>query len=256
MLIIISISSELDSNYPGVIFFNPPATQHLTSSATTIGQLEDIGVSVSVPEKSLGSSRKASDFGIYPCFSGPFELPDEYESASPAYLLRHDKVDFQKDLTIRMRHYACLEREEDCEDMVFLSASSTPENRESCPVYTFKEIHGAKRMFKAGDQVGEISLRHFCFTKIARKRHRKGVAAGKKHEGMPACSWNIFMLRKVLGSKSLFGNLAYKCLPIVRRWFCIASLSSLHACMLNGSSQHTAILGVCGHGGMLCTKRG
>jgi hypothetical protein len=165
------------------VFFNPPATKHITSSAATIGQVEDIGVSVSVPERSQSSSL---DFSIRPCFSGPFELPDEYESASPAYLLCHNKVDFQKDLTIKMHHYTCLESEGDCEDMVFLSASSTPEYRESRPVYTFKEIHGAKGMFKAGDQVGEISLRHFCFTKIARKRHRDNIApknAGKKHEG-------------------------------------------------------------------------
>jgi hypothetical protein len=181
---------ELDQSYPGVVFSDPSATQHLTLSATTIGQLEDIGVSVSVPENSLSSSKKALNFRIRPCFSGPFELPDEYESAGPAYLLRHDKVDFQKDLTIRMHHYACVESEEDCEDMVFLSASSTPEYRESRPVYTFKEIHGSKGVFKAGDQVGEISLRHFCFTKIARKRHRQEITAGKKHEGMPSCSCN------------------------------------------------------------------
>ena len=141
-----------------------------------------MGISVSIPADSLGSSAEPVELSIRPCFSGPFELPDQYESASPAYLIHHDKMDFQKDITIRMHHYASLQSEEDCEDMAFLSASSTPEYRGSRPVYTFKEIHGAKGIFRPGDQVGEISLRHFSFSKVARKRKRGAVASVDSQE--------------------------------------------------------------------------
>ena len=150
------------------MFFNPPATKRITSFATTIGSLAEMGITIFVPEN---AANKTSDISIYPCFSGPFELPDQYESASPAYLIQH-KLDFEKDLTIKMHHHACLLSEEDCKDMVFLSASSTPEYRRSGPTYVFKEIHGVKGIFRPGDQIGETSLRHFCLKKIGRKRPR------------------------------------------------------------------------------------
>ena len=110
------------------------------------------------------------NISIHPCFSGPFELPDQYESASPAYLIHSDKKEFQKNITIRMHHYISLQSEEDCEDMAFLSASPTPEYRGSRPVYTFKEICRPKGIFRPGNQVGEISLRHFCIVEIGMKK--------------------------------------------------------------------------------------
>ena len=128
-------SAELDSRYPEVIFYNSPVTEHLTSSEVTIGGVEDMGISISVAQDSI-HPEGPSDIVIRPCFSGPFELPENYEPASPSYLIHHNMKDFQKDVTIRMHHYASLQNEEDCEDMAFLTASSTPEYRvwESCPV--------------------------------------------------------------------------------------------------------------------------
>ena len=69
-----------------------------------------------------------------------------------------------------MHHYANLQSKEDCEDMAFLSANSTPEYKESSPVYTFKEIRGAKGVFKPLDQIGVVSLRHFCFEMIGKRK--------------------------------------------------------------------------------------
>ncbi len=130
-----------------------------------------MGISLCAPQYSLSS--KEAVVHIRPCFSGPFELPDGYESASPAYLILHNKMHFQKDIIIRIHHYANLQSEEDCEDMAFLSASSTPEYRNLHPVYTFKEIRGSKGVFKPGNQIGEVALRHFCLVKAARKRMRE-----------------------------------------------------------------------------------
>ena len=143
-----------------------------------------MGISIFVNHNVISLEEESSNIAIRPCFTGPFELPENYEPASPAYLIRHVMKDFQKDITIRMHHYASLQNEEDCEDMAFLTASSTPEYRESRPVYTFKEIQGAKGIFKPGDQVGEISLKHFCFVRAAkRKRKESPESSSKKHEG-------------------------------------------------------------------------
>lgn len=49
--------------------------------------MESAGVSVSIPEGAL-KEEDSTDLLIHPCFSGPFELPAGYESASPAYLIQ------------------------------------------------------------------------------------------------------------------------------------------------------------------------
>ena len=149
--------------------------------AATTDCFKCMGISLHVPKDSLNV-----ELNIHPCFTGSFELPDEYESASPAYLILHNEVDFQIDVTVRMHHYANLESEEDCEDMVFLFASSAPEYRDSHPVYTFKEICGSKGIFKPGDQVGEVSLQHFSFVKGGKRKRKKEitpVTSPKKHQG-------------------------------------------------------------------------
>ena len=151
-----------------------PIAEHSTPREALICGLVDKGISVFIPENSLSIKEESLDLSIHPCFGGPFELPDGYESASPTYLITHNKrVTFSKDVTVRMHHYSCLKSDEDYEDMVFLSASSTPVYRESeSPIYIFRKIQGAKGIFKPGDQVGEISLRHFC---LFGKRKREEV---------------------------------------------------------------------------------
>ena len=159
-----------------------PIVENLTVEHTSISRLEDMGIDITIPENSL---KEPLDFSIHPCFSGPFELPHGYQSASPAYLIKHSKKDFLKEVTVKIQHYACLQSEEDCKDMVFLSASSIPQYRESSPVYVFKEMQGEKGRFKPGDQVGEVSLRHFCILKIGKSEEEGEVsdATSKKHKG-------------------------------------------------------------------------
>ncbi len=167
VLTLLFAPTELDSEYPGIVFFKTSTTKRIMpSTEATIHQLEDMGISINVPSCSVG---EPSSVHIRSCFSGPFELPEQYESASPTYLICHGKMDFQKDITLRIHHYASLHSEEDCEDMAFLSASSTPEYGGSRPLYTFNKILGTKGVFRPGEQVGEISLRHFCLVKIGKR---------------------------------------------------------------------------------------
>ena len=178
------ITADIDPKCPGVLFYGKAITKQMDSSELLINQLDDAGISVSVPENTLSSLQLSAELTIRPCFSGPFELPDQYEPVSPAYLICHGNMDFQKDITIRMHHYANLQSEEDCEDMVFLSASSTPEYRDSRPVYVFKEIE-TKGIFYPGNQVGEISLRHFCFSMIGKRKRSEDLSdnTSKKIKG-------------------------------------------------------------------------
>ncbi len=164
-------------NYPGVIFYKQPHVEHITSSEATISLMEDMGISIHIPEDSLRSSEDALDLVIRPCFSGPFLLPPNYESTSPAYLIHPSRpVKFQKEVTIRMHHYAVLQDERDCEEMSFLFASPT---LNEASVYAFKAGRG---VFKPDDQVGEIALRHFCAVKVGRKRRREDEASSDSQD--------------------------------------------------------------------------
>ena len=176
---------------PGINFFETIVKKTINSSGAQISNLVDIGICISIPEGALKPEEEPLDLVICPCFSGHFELPLDYESASPAFLIHPSRrVDIQKEVTVKIHHHASLQSEEDCEDMVFLSASSTPEYRESHPVYTFKKICGTKTAFRPGDQVGEIALRHFCLIKSAKRKRKReedafeSTRAPKQHKGM------------------------------------------------------------------------
>lgn len=179
--------ADVDPKYPGVLFFGVPVTTQITSSEVVLDCIEDLGISVTVPENLLGSTDSEEPVKLYirPCFCGPFQLPENHEPASPAYLIQIDTtLPFQKDIFIRLHHHTSLQGEEDCDDMAFLSASAAPEYMGSRPVYTFKEIQEAKGTFRHGDQVGEISLRHFSFIKACKRKRKResGSSEGDKRQ--------------------------------------------------------------------------
>ena len=153
-----------------MVFWDAPIHHCITSQGATI-QSSHTGISLSIPEHALSSTEKDMDLLIHPCFSGPFELPDGYESASPAYLIQPKrKVEIQKDITLQIHHYACLRSKKDCEEMRFFSASQTPQYRSSKPVHVFKEITQSQGVFRPYSRIGEIGIRHFCCVKLGRKR--------------------------------------------------------------------------------------
>ncbi len=81
-------------------------------------------------------------------------------------------MNFIKDVTLKIRHYANLQTDEDCADMVFLTASFSPKFRESKPVYVFKEMKAANVSFKPNEEepVGEVALRHFCISSLGKRK--------------------------------------------------------------------------------------
>ena len=112
------------------------------------------GLSVHNYDQSLGS------LDIRPCLSGPFELPDGYELASPVYLLEpRKKGTTNTPFTIRIHHWANLLTQQDCEEMAFISAPAQPKlTKTGGSVYVFKRIKGFKTKFTTNSQIAEIEL--------------------------------------------------------------------------------------------------
>ena len=156
------------ANFLDIAFFKRKIVKWITPKGA---EIECAGLSISIPEGTI-SAEDSTDLLIHPCFSGPFELPAGYMSVSPAYLIQPCRpTTIRKDVTIKIHHYADLRTEEDCEDMVFLSANPTPK-KSSPTVYQFRQITKARGYFRPGNPVGEIRLRHFCLVKVAKRRGR------------------------------------------------------------------------------------
>ena len=159
-----------NSSFPGIFFSEDARKELLTSSAKHI-DLEDVGISLSIPEDALPSTDPPLEVQILPCISGSWEVPENLELVSPAYIVEPSReVVFRKEVLVKIWHHANLESEEDCKDMVFLSASTTPEYRDGRPVYMFQEITGVKGSFRPREKlpVAEIALKHFCILGIFR----------------------------------------------------------------------------------------
>ena len=124
----LSLFTKLRSkrHYPGILFSEGTKRETITTKETNI-DLEEVGISLSIPENSLSSTDPPPKLEVQPCFSGPFVVPEDVELVSPAYIVKPSrKVVFEKDVLVKIWHHANLETEEDCEDMVFLSASTSP----------------------------------------------------------------------------------------------------------------------------------
>ena len=173
---LISFFSKLrsDPSFPVILLSGEVRKESITAARKDIC-LEDVGISLSIPNDALPSTDPPLDIQIQPCFSGSFEMPDNVKQVSPAYIVSPSrKVAFQKEVLVKIWHHANLETEEDCEDMVFLSASTSPQYRGDTPVYTLREIRGAKGSFRPGEEqpAGQIALKHFCILSLG-KRMRK-----------------------------------------------------------------------------------
>ena len=127
----------------------------------------NMGILLQVPEYSF--TEEEVSVLIHPYFSGNFKLPDGYELASPVYCIQtNEDVKFLKDLSLKIHHYADLQTKEDCEDMIFVSASLTPEIGSSGPEYVFRKADVTKSLFEPGSSTGSINLNHFSLKAIGR----------------------------------------------------------------------------------------
>ena len=164
-------------SYPGILFIEGTKREEIVTAKEKTINVEDEGLSLSIPEGALPSTDPPLQLEIHPCFCGPFNVPQYVELVSPAYILNPSrKVAFQKEVLVKIWHYANLETEEDCKDMVFLSASTRPQYRGDTPVYVFKKIRGSKGLFRPREEepVGQIALKHFCTLALGKRKRENG----------------------------------------------------------------------------------
>ena len=165
--IAIAILSHADFKYEELC--EEPVKKVVTpTQATTIGSLQDIGMSLLIPE---GTVDEPVQFHIYPSTQYQINLPDRYIPASPVYFIEHERgVEFQKKITVELLHYVHLETASDCDDMVFMTSTAP-----TCDDFT--EIKESDGIFEPRSQVGKILLSHFSPVVAARKKRagRRGI---------------------------------------------------------------------------------
>ena len=141
---------------------NVPSKFLATSAGATVGSLEKIGLSLSIPAGALSSP---TDILVHPC-DDRMNLPDGYEPASPVYCIRHsDGTKFQKMVTVEMLHYIYLESPEDCKDMAFMTSRCSCDDPDSAPNFT--KVEESEGHFQPESQVGKIEVSHFSHFLLA-----------------------------------------------------------------------------------------
>ena len=162
---------------------------------------EEIGIEFTIP---LGAVPQGKELGlsVWPCTTGPFQLPEGYELASPVYLIS-PSFQFSCPITVAMYHYCVVETEEDGGSMAFLSSPTTPCWGEGhTPHYQFRVC--GKRTFKLSETYSCILLKHFCNAATAKECKRKANSFsdhfGKKMKGKNLFLFALRMLEYVINS--------------------------------------------------------
>ena len=136
--------------------------------------MEDIGLRIDIPPGAVAKDKKLR-LTVQPCLSGPFILPEDHELVSPVYMIE-TATDFSKGVHLSIEHCLGELESEDCGDMTFISAPSTP----TCttPEYKFSALQNG--VFEKGSLEGTIVMNHFCAVGIAKRRSQGGPSRRKK----------------------------------------------------------------------------
>lgn len=160
-----------------MVFFENPKKVTLTAQEQTVNLEEELGISLHIPEGAI-DAKKPVDLIVQPSFSGSYAGPENLEPVSPAYLIHANKeINFKSDITIRLQHSASIQTSEDCEGLVFLTATCAPLYRGPLygPLYVFHEADKKKVKFCLEDgNFGEIQIDYFCWLMIWREK-KKGI---------------------------------------------------------------------------------
>ena len=151
-----------------ICFLGDPWQEAATSAGKEISWA-DIGIKINIPPGAI-SEDKLITVSVQPCLSGPFELPEDYELASPIYAISPE-LEFNKDVKLFMAHFADLQNEDDCKNMTFLTTESSSLPGGSPP---YKLIVQENGVFQRGSSMGELSMRHFCRKAVGRRRKQDG----------------------------------------------------------------------------------
>ena len=152
----------------GICFLGDPWQETVTSAGKEISWA-DIGIKIIIPPGAVHEGKPIT-VSVRPCLSGPFELPEDYELASPVYAISPG-LEFNKDVKLFVTHFAKLQNEDDCENMTFLTTESSSLPGDS---HSYRLLMQKNGVFQIGSKEGEISLKHFCKKAIGRKCKQAG----------------------------------------------------------------------------------
>lgn len=147
---------EVKNEFPGVAFSKFSAQQTVDRKGATItGE----GVKLFIPEGAVPSTDKV-DILLQSCLGGPFVLPDDYVFASPVFLFSPPFA-FHREVVLTIEHFACLDTDEDCNEIAFFTSKTKPTISKNEPYWYFHQYGEPK--FQRRSRFGTIHLRHFCF---------------------------------------------------------------------------------------------
>ena len=141
----------------------------------TVSLIEDLGIVIDVPPGAIPNDHLDDvTVRINACVSGPFELPDGFELASPIFHIEPGAKFAEKPVELSMVHFIDIGEEEHCSELKFVSAPLKQSSRSEYErkEIRFKPLDGG--MFWPGRRMGKILLQHFCLIGIARLKREKG----------------------------------------------------------------------------------
>lgn len=145
--------------------------------------VDEIGASIFIPKDAVIEEEQVN---LAAGFSDAYEIPEDVESVSPAYVFRtHRELRFRKEVDVVLQHTAHLETEEDCQDMVVLKAdlSASKDSLSSNPTHKFVESTETKIECKPGkNRFGVIKLKRLVSSVIKIGRKSKKSPNSKKED--------------------------------------------------------------------------
>ena len=130
------------------------------------------GIKLRVPENALQSGDSVK-IELQGCIKGPFVLPRDTVLVSPVYRVAPPFV-FHEEVILTIEHFAVLESDEDCDEMVFITSPTKPKIREKTGEAYWKFQVYAKPECVVRSRHGDVHLRHFCLGALGR-RSRRGM---------------------------------------------------------------------------------
>lgn len=174
----------MDPKVPGVLLCSVIRETLALHQTILIDHEKEHGISASISKDSIRSAggveatqaEEPLELVIKSSLNGAFEFPEDIVAASPAYLIETSSRVATTEgaaITLRIQHYANLDTEEDCRNMIFLTAAARPVYREdkNSPMYEMKEVEGARGDFSRGERnFGEIKVSRLgCWFMIGRR---------------------------------------------------------------------------------------
>ena len=158
-----------------VYLLQEPLEYQIGQDGKTIFLIEDLGIIIDVPPGAVPDDH-ADDVTvrINACVSGPFELPDGYELASPIFHIEPGAKFTEKPVELFMVHFIDVGDEEHCGELKFVSAPLKQSCQSEAEGKGIRLKHLDGGVFWPGRRIGKISLQHFCLIGIARLKHEKG----------------------------------------------------------------------------------